>query len=94
MKQLAWLIEFLDGKKTTIGTILGALIIFCIGRGYIQQDLADLLSYILVALGFTSNYATTRYYENKTALAQENFKNSFTVEIKPVGEDTTSEGEI
>jgi len=60
-------IVFLSGRKTTVATILGALITFSLGREYIQDDLANLLSVILVALGFTANIATNRYYKKKNA---------------------------
>lgn len=58
-------IEFLSGKKTTIATIIGALIVFALGRGYIQQDIAELLSAIMIALGLTANVATKAYYDSK-----------------------------
>lgn len=51
---------FLQGKKTTIATILGALIVFSLGRGFIQQDVADLLSAIMIALGLSANIATAK----------------------------------
>ena len=54
------LLNILKGKKTSIWTILGAVIVFSLGRWYIQQDLANLLSVILVALGLGSNYATAK----------------------------------
>jgi len=44
-------LDFLRGKKATIFSILGAIVVFLLGRGYIQQDLADLISAILVILG-------------------------------------------
>lgn len=44
-------LDFLRGKKATIFAILGAIVVFLLGRGYIQQDLADLISAILVILG-------------------------------------------
>ena len=54
------LLNLLRWKKTSIWTILGAIIVFSLDRWYIQQDLANLLSIILVALGFGSNYATAK----------------------------------
>jgi hypothetical protein len=59
------IIEWLSGKKTTIATILGAILVFAQGRQYIADDTAMLVSAILVALGLTSNYITTKYYEKK-----------------------------
>ena len=59
------IIEFLSGKKTTIATIIGLLIVFSVDRGYLPTDIATLISGIMVALGFTMNVATTKYYANK-----------------------------
>jgi hypothetical protein len=56
------IIEWLSGKKTTIATIVGALIVFALGRGYIQQDIAELVSAIMLALGLTANIATAKHY--------------------------------
>ncbi|MFA6997232.1 MAG: hypothetical protein WC181_08280 [Defluviitoga sp.] len=57
------IIEFLSGKKTTIATILGAILVYVQGRGYIQEDTAILFSAIMVALGLTANVATGMYYK-------------------------------
>jgi len=62
---LGKLIEFLSGRKTTIATIIGLLIVFSVDRGYLPTDIATLISGIMVALGFTMNVATTKYYANK-----------------------------
>ena len=62
---LGTIIEFLSGKKTTIATIIGALVVFSLGRGYIAQDVANLISAIMVALGLSANYLTTRYYSEE-----------------------------
>ena len=59
------IIEFLSGKKTTIATIIGLLIVFSVDRGYLPTDIATLISGIMVALGFTMNVATRKYYANK-----------------------------
>jgi len=59
------IIEFLSGKKTTIATILAAILVYLQGRGYIQTDTATLISAIMVALGLTANVATGIYYKNK-----------------------------
>lgn len=53
-------LTFLRGKKTTIATIIGAIITFSLTRGYIDGDLANLLATIMIALGFTVNYATSK----------------------------------
>ncbi len=52
MKKL-WI--FLQGKKTSIGTIAGAIIIYTLNNGYIDGDQAQLISVILAALGITAN---------------------------------------
>lgn len=57
METLKQFLNFLDGKKTTIAVIIGYLVVFCLGRGYITQDLADLISGIMVALGLSANIA-------------------------------------
>ena len=62
---LGKIIEFLSGKKTTIATIIGLLIVFSVDRGYLPTDIATLISGIMVALGFTMNVATPKYYANK-----------------------------
>ncbi len=58
-KILIWL----SGKKTTIATVISALIIFLIGRGLIAQDVAELISAIMIALGLTANIATNKIYK-------------------------------
>ncbi len=55
--------NLLRGRKTTIATVLGALIIFCLGRGYIAMDTAELMSAIMVALGLTANIATAKVFK-------------------------------
>jgi len=62
---LGKIIEFLSGRKTTIATIIGLFIVFSVDRGYLPTDIATLISGIMVALGFTMNVATTKYYANK-----------------------------
>jgi len=60
METLKWLLDKINGRKTTIATILGAIITFCLGRGYLAVDVAELLSVILVALGIGANYANAK----------------------------------
>jgi len=59
-KILLWL----SGKKTTIATIIGAVVVFALGRGYIAQDVAELISAIMIALGLTANITTNKMYKN------------------------------
>jgi len=58
-KILIWL----SGKKTTIATVISALVIFLIGRGLIAQDVAELISAIMIAIGLTANIATNKIYK-------------------------------
>lgn len=53
-------LSFLKGKKTTIATVIGLLITFSATRGYIAADVAELLASIMVAVGLSANYATTK----------------------------------
>jgi hypothetical protein len=61
------ILQFLSGKKTTIAAIIGAFLIFALGRGWITNDVAELISAIMVALGLSANIATARYYAKKQA---------------------------
>jgi hypothetical protein len=53
-------LSFLKGKKTTIAAVIGLLITFAATRGYIAGDVAELLASIMVAVGLSANYATTK----------------------------------
>jgi len=54
------ILTYLQGKKTSIATILGAIIVYSLTKGYIDADLAQLLSAIMVALGLSANIATSK----------------------------------
>jgi hypothetical protein len=60
MNKLTQILAYLQGRKTTIATILGALITFSLARGYIASDVAELLATILLALGLSINIATAK----------------------------------
>lgn len=60
MDILKKLLNYLDGKKTTIATILGAILVFAQGRDYVAQDVAELISIVLIALGLSVNYAKAK----------------------------------
>jgi hypothetical protein len=60
MNKLTQILEFLQGRKTTIATILGAFITFSLARGYIAPDVAELLATIMLALGLSINIATAK----------------------------------
>lgn len=55
MQTILKILNLLSGKKTSIATILGAILVFVLGRGYIGVDLANLIATIFVALGLTVN---------------------------------------
>lgn len=57
------ILDWLSGKKATIATVIGAVVVFCLGRGWIQQDIAELISAIMVALGLTANIAGAKYFK-------------------------------
>lgn len=52
------LLAFLQGKKTSIGTICALIITYCLVKWYIDSDTAILLNGILVALWLSANIAT------------------------------------
>jgi hypothetical protein len=60
MNKLTQLLVFIQGRKTTIATILGALITFLLARNCIAPDVAELLATILLALGLSVNIATAK----------------------------------
>jgi len=64
------IIEFFNNKKTTIATIISAVLVYALGRHYIAQDTAQLIADIMVALGLTANVVTARYYKVKEAAAR------------------------
>ena len=47
----------LQGRKTSIGTILALFITLALTRGWIDNDLAIFFNGVLVALGIGANYA-------------------------------------
>jgi len=47
--------SFIQGKKTSIATIAGAVLIFCLNRGVVDADTAQLISVILAGLGISAN---------------------------------------
>ena len=48
-------LKLLSGKKATIATVLGAILVYLQGRACIAVDTAQLISIILVALGLSAN---------------------------------------
>ena len=55
MQAIDKLLDLLSGKKATIATVLGAILVYLQGRAYIAGDTAQLISIILVALGLSAN---------------------------------------
>lgn len=51
---------WLQGKKTTVGTILGLLNAYLFTKGTYDQDTMMLIASILVALGLAANVANAR----------------------------------
>ena len=46
---------FLQGKKTSIATISGAVLIYLLNNGKIDAETAQLISVLLAGLGLTAN---------------------------------------
>jgi hypothetical protein len=65
MKTLKQFLTWLSGKKTTIGSVIALLITYSLTKGVIDNDLALLLNSLLVVLGLTANYATSKIVYNK-----------------------------
>lgn len=57
---LSKFMSLINGRKTTIATIIGLLITFSLARGWIADDVATLLAGIMAALGFTANVVNAR----------------------------------
>lgn len=57
---LAKFMNLINGRKTTIATIIGLLITFSLARGWLADDVATLLAGIMAALGFTANVVNAR----------------------------------
>ena len=60
MKYFKGFLKLINGRKTSIATILGAILVFLLGREIIAQDVAELISGILVVLGLGVNYTNYR----------------------------------
>lgn len=54
------ILSYLNGKKTTIGTILGLINTYLLTIGVYGNNEAVLIAGILVALGLTANIANAR----------------------------------
>lgn len=47
--------NWLNTRKTSIATIIGAVVVYALGRHYIAQDTAQLITMVMAALGVTIN---------------------------------------
>jgi hypothetical protein len=47
--------NYIQGKKTSIATIAGAVLIYCLNNGVVDADTAQLISVIMAALGISAN---------------------------------------
>lgn len=65
MATLKKILAYLQGKKSTIFTILALIITYSLSKGLIGDDEAILFNSILVALGFSANYATNKLVSKK-----------------------------
>lgn len=63
---LTKLLKLINWKKTTIWTIIGLIITYCLTKWYIDNDLAILLSWILAALWITANIANAKSSSKNT----------------------------
>lgn len=54
------LLLYLQGKKTSIATIISLILIFCLNRNYIPRDVGILIAGIMTALGLTVNIVSAK----------------------------------
>ena len=57
MNTLKKILDLVNGRKTTIVSVVMLIVIFSVNRSWIAQDVAELISTIFVALGISANYA-------------------------------------
>lgn len=50
------IINALRGRKATIASVVGLLTVFSLNRGFIDQDVSELIMGMLTILGFGANY--------------------------------------
>ena len=60
LEVLAQLLAYLQGKKTTIVAILGAINTYALATGMIDEQLGSLLATLILIIGGGANYATTK----------------------------------
>lgn len=60
METIKWILTKLEGKKTSIGIALGAIITYCFAKGWIGESETTLLYAILGAFGLSANVAKAR----------------------------------
>ena len=57
--------KFLQGKKTSVGVILGAILVFMQSNNSIDAETAQLLATILVGLGLSANIGNAIVKQNE-----------------------------
>ena len=57
--------KFLQGKKTSIATISGAVVVYLLNNGTIDADTAQLISIILAGLGVSANVGNAVVKQNE-----------------------------
>ena len=60
METLKKILALVNGRKTSIVAVIMLIVIFCVNRGYIAEDVSELIASIFVALGISANYANAR----------------------------------
>jgi len=57
-KTIEIILNFLNGRKTTIMSIIALFITLALTKGWIDNDWAIFYNGVLVALGFSANYGS------------------------------------
>jgi hypothetical protein len=68
------IITFLFVNSIKVGAILSAVLVFLLGRGIIAQDMATLISVVLVILGFAEKPLEVRYAAHVARVAAQHSK--------------------
>lgn len=57
IKKSMWtqIANWLNTRKTSIATIIGAVLVYALGRHWIAQDTAQLITMVMAALGVSVN---------------------------------------
>ncbi|MFA5185346.1 MAG: hypothetical protein WC551_02575 [Patescibacteria group bacterium] len=60
------LLELLDGKKTVIVAILGALVVWVSKEGWVDLYTAEMFMAVIGILGGSASYATKKWTKSST----------------------------